>query len=194
MNIKIKPIKTIDKVSYIIWYFLKIWINVIIIIMLRRLRGYPWPSLAISPYHSSPPAGLQSYIPCPHIAAVCKFVLVVPLLHIHVWGSTGVHRLWARPCFSSSVLRVWFVELVWFLWWGAGVRIVGVSWGVVARTCLILLSTFLCNFRPTSSPAASYASMWCIHIAVSTQPLPGRKKERKRINIYTIKSQTTKHS
>ena len=84
----------------------------IIIIMSRRLRGYPWPSLAISPYHSSPPAGLQGYIPCPHIAAVCKFVLVVPLLHIHVWGSTGVHRLWARPCFSSSVLRVWFVELV----------------------------------------------------------------------------------
>ena len=82
----------------------------IIIIMSRRLRGYPWPSLAISPYQSSPPAGLQGYIPCPHIAAVCKFVLVVPLLHIHVWGSTGVHRLWARPCFSSSVPRVWSDE------------------------------------------------------------------------------------
>ena len=77
-----------------------------------RLRGYPWPSLATSPYQSSPPAGLQGYIPCPHTAAVCRFVLVVPLLHIHVWGSTGVHRLWARPCFSSSVLRVWFVEFV----------------------------------------------------------------------------------
>ena len=85
---------------------------IIIIIMSRRLRGYPWPSLAISPYHSSPPAGLQDYNPCPHIAAVCKFVLVVPHLHIHEWGSTGVHRLWARPCFSSSVPRVWFVELV----------------------------------------------------------------------------------
>ena len=43
----------------------------VIIIMSRRLRGYPWPSLAISPYHSSPPAGLQDYNPCPHIAAVC---------------------------------------------------------------------------------------------------------------------------
>ena len=73
-----------------------IYIYIIIIIMSRRLRGYPWPSLAISPYHSSPPAGLQDYNPCPHIAAVCKFVLVVPLLHIHEWGSTGVHRLWAR--------------------------------------------------------------------------------------------------
>ena len=96
-----------------IYTHIYIFIYIIIIIMSRRLRGYPWPSLAISPYHSSPPAGLQGYIPCPHIAAVCKFVLVVPLLHIHVWGSThGVHRLWARPCFSSSVLRVWFVELV----------------------------------------------------------------------------------
>ena len=24
-------------------------------------------------------------------------------------GSIGVHHLWARPCFSSSVLQVWFV-------------------------------------------------------------------------------------
>ena len=28
-------------------------------------------------YHSSPPAGLQGYILCTHIVAVCKFVLVV---------------------------------------------------------------------------------------------------------------------
>ena len=37
---------------------------------------------------------------------------------------------------------------------GASVRIVDVSWGVVARTCSILLSTFLCNFRLVSSLAA----------------------------------------
>ena len=82
-------------------FFLSFSVFIIIIIMSRRQRGYPWPSLAISPYHSSPPAGLQGYILCPHIVAVCKFVLVVLLLHIHMWGSTGVHRLWARPCFSS---------------------------------------------------------------------------------------------
>ena len=35
----------------------------------------------------------------------------------------------------------------------ASVRIVGVLWGVVASTCSILLSTFLCNFRLVSSPA-----------------------------------------
>ena len=79
------------------------------IIMSCRQHGYPWPSLATSPYHSSPLAGLQGYILCPHIVAVCKLELVVLLLHGHMWGSIGVHHLWARPCFSSSVQRVWFV-------------------------------------------------------------------------------------
>ena len=27
----------------------------------------------------------------------------------HMWGSIGVHHLWACHCFSSSVLHVWFV-------------------------------------------------------------------------------------
>ena len=80
-----------------------------IIIMSCRQHGYPWPSLATSPYHSSPPAGLLGYILCPHIAAVCMFGLVVLLLLGHMWGSIGVHHLRARPCFSSSVRRVWLV-------------------------------------------------------------------------------------
>ena len=33
----------------------------------------PWPSLATSPNRSSPLAGLQGYIPYPHIAAVYMF-------------------------------------------------------------------------------------------------------------------------
>ena len=66
-------------------------------------------SLATSPYHSSPLAGLQGYILYPHIAAVCMFELVILLLLGHMWGSTGVHHLWVRLCFSSSVLRVRFV-------------------------------------------------------------------------------------
>ena len=28
---------------------------------------------------------------------------------LYIWGSIGVHNLWARPWFSSSVLHVWFV-------------------------------------------------------------------------------------
>ena len=50
-------------------------------------QGYPWPSLATSPYRSSPLAGLQGYIPYPHIAAVCMFELVELLLLGHMWGS-----------------------------------------------------------------------------------------------------------
>ena len=80
-----------------------------IFIMSCRLHGYPWPSLATSLYRSSPPAGLQGYVPYPHIAAVCMFELVVLLLLGHMWGSIGVHQLWARPCFSSCVLHAWFV-------------------------------------------------------------------------------------
>ena len=33
------------------------------------------------------------------------FVLVVLLLHGHVWGSTSLHHLLVCPCFSSSVLH-----------------------------------------------------------------------------------------
>ena len=82
---------------------------IIIIIMSCRQHGYPWPFLATFPYRSSPPAGLLGYILCPHIAAVCKFGLVVLLLLGHMWGSIGVRHLRARPCFSSSVRRVWLV-------------------------------------------------------------------------------------
>ena len=79
---------------------------IIIIIMLYRHHGYPWPSLATSPYHSSPLAGFQGYIPYPHIAAVCMFELVVLLLLGHMRGSIGVHQLvLASPavsCVSGS--------------------------------------------------------------------------------------------
>ena len=63
----------------------------------------PDPLSPLLPIVPSPPAGLQSYIPYPHIAAVCMFELVVLLLLGHMRGSIGVHHLWARPCFSSSV-------------------------------------------------------------------------------------------
>ena len=81
--------------------------NFIIIIMSCRQHGYPWPSLATSSYYSSPLAGLQGYIPYPHIAAVCMFELIILLLLGDMRGSIGVHHWWARPCFSSSVMHVW---------------------------------------------------------------------------------------
>ena len=70
------------------------FMHILIIIMSCRWHGYPWSSLATSPYRSSPLAGLQGYIPYPHIAAVSMFELVVLLLPDHMWGSIGVHQLW----------------------------------------------------------------------------------------------------
>ena len=72
---------------------------VIIIIMSCQQHGYPWPSLATSPYSSSLLAGLQGYIPYPHRAAVCMFELAVLLLFGHM---RGVHR--STSLMSSSML------------------------------------------------------------------------------------------
>ena len=101
---------TINKSAHTkkVWKLIK-WSLYIYLIMSCRLHGYPWLSLASSPYCSSLPAGLQDYILYPHIAAVCMFKLVILLLLGHMWGSIGVHYLWARLCFSSSDQRVWFV-------------------------------------------------------------------------------------
>ena len=132
---------------------------IIIIIMSCRQHGYPWPSLATSPYHSSPPAGLQGYILCPHIVAVCKFVLVILLLHIHMWGSIGVHRLWAHLWTNFLVyvfnilfkswlavmlyvfqLKMWlWIEQVFLIWYSFGnkpnLRIKGHEKLLVTETC-----------------------------------------------------------
>ena len=61
--------------------------------MSNRRHGYSLPSLSTSPYRSSPLAGFQGYIPYPHIAARCMFMLVVLLLPGHMWRSIGVHHL-----------------------------------------------------------------------------------------------------
>ena len=106
--IDIEYIRTYQKVFNAYPYYGRI---IIVTIMSCRQHGYPWPSLATSPYHSSLLAGLQGYIPYPHIAAVCMFELVVLLLLGHMQGSIGVHHWWSRLWFSSSVLRVWFVLL-----------------------------------------------------------------------------------
>ena len=90
------------------WNVISVCLSYLIILSCHEHR-YPWPSLATSPYRSSPLAGLQGYIPYPHIAAECMFGLVVLLLPGHMRGSIGEHHLWARPCISSSVLHVWFV-------------------------------------------------------------------------------------
>ena len=78
-------------------------IIIIIIILSCHQHGYPWASLATPPYRSSLVVGPQGYIPYPHRAAGR------PALLGHVRVSIGKHPLRARPCFTTSVLHVWFV-------------------------------------------------------------------------------------
>ena len=73
-----------------------------------------WISLTITRHFSLSFIGLQGYIPYPHIAAVCMFELVVLLLPGHMWGSIGVHHLWARPCFSSSLLHAFKESRIYY--------------------------------------------------------------------------------
>ena len=92
------------------------------------------------------------------------------------WPYVGVHK--STSLMSSSLLLhqcpACLVRLTWIVFEEAGGRTVGVLWGVAARTCSRLLAAFLCNCRLASSPAVLLESMWCIHIAVSMRPLPGR--------------------
>ena len=87
-----------------LFLFLCLSLYIYIYIMSRYQHGYPRPSLTTSPYLPLLPTGVQCYIPYQHIAAVCRFELVV-----HVKWSTGVHHLRAHPYFSSSVPHVWFI-------------------------------------------------------------------------------------
>ena len=74
--------------------FVYVIIIIIIIIMSCHQHGYLWPSLATSSYHSSPPAGLQGYILCPHIVRAGCLAFARPYV--------GVHR--SSSLMSSSLL------------------------------------------------------------------------------------------
>ena len=96
-------------------------IFIILTIMSCRQHGFPWPSLAISPYRSSPLVGLQGYNPYPYRAAVCMFELVVLLLLGHMWV---IHRsislmsssLLLQPCPACLVRLTWIVFVMGGRW------------------------------------------------------------------------------
>ena len=93
-----------------------LWMTIYIYIYMCVCHPQVAPSARISltltrhpPYRPLLPTGLQGYILYRHRAGVCRFELVVPPLLGYVKGSTGIHHLWARPFFSSSIQHVWFV-------------------------------------------------------------------------------------
>ena len=92
------------------------------------------------------------HISYPHIAAVCMFELVFPAF---AWPYAGFHR--STSLMSSSLLLqqcpACLVRLTWIVF------VMGGRWqyswclvGYAARIFSILLTKFLCNCRPTSSP------------------------------------------
>ena len=109
--------KTVEAIKFCIknrvtLYLRVLWLStssVIIIILLYHQHRYPRHSFATPPYRSLLLSGPQGYIPYPHRAAICRFELVTLLLLGHVRRSIGEHHLWAHPCFSSSVLHLWFI-------------------------------------------------------------------------------------
>ena len=119
----------------------------ILIIMSHHQHGYPWSSPATLLYCPSLPAGLQGYILYRHRTVICRFLMVVLSLLVHVKGLTGVRHIWARPYFSSSVPPVWFVKIWKFSWGLVSGRTVAALWAAASRTRSILLSVFLFNCR-----------------------------------------------
>ena len=97
-----------------------LYIYIYIYIMSCRQHGYPWHSRAIFPCRSSPLAGLQGYIPYPHIAAVCRFELVVLLLLGHMWVSQEVSlmssSLLLQQCPACLVRLTWIVFVMGGRW------------------------------------------------------------------------------
>ena len=95
--------------------------------------------------------------------------LARPYVGVHRSTSLMKSSLLLQQCPACLVRLTWIVFVM-----GADGRIVGAVWGVAARTCLILLATFLCSCRFASSPDDLLESKWCIHTAVSTRLLLGR--------------------
>ena len=87
-----------------------------------RQNGYLLPSFATSPYRSSPLAGLQGYIPYPHIAAVCMYVragrpaLARPYVGVHRSISLMSSSLLLQQCPACLVRLTWIVFVMGGRW------------------------------------------------------------------------------
>ena len=128
--------------------YIYIYIYIYIIIMSCLQHGYPWPSLATSPYYSSPPAGLQGYIVCPHIVAG-RPAFARPYVAVHRSTSLMSSSLLLQLC-PACLVRLTCIVFVM----GGKCPYSWCLLGCCRQDCSILLSTFLCNFRLVSSPAA----------------------------------------
>ena len=73
-----------------------------------------------------------------------------------------------QKCPACLVFLTWITFVI-----GVGGCAASVLWRVASRTSSIQLANFSCIFRQAISPYL--ASIWCIHILISTWPLLGKK-------------------
>ena len=140
------------------WWIKLDSLGIIIIIISCHRHGYPWPSLATSPYRSSPLAGLQGLHPvssnsCSMYVRAGRPAFARPYVGIHKSTSLMSSSLLLQQCPAYLVRLTWIVFMMGGRWPYSWCK-----WGVAARTCSILLATFLCNRRLASSPAVLLAS------------------------------------
>ena len=100
--------------NYDIYIYIYIYIYIIQIIMF--IYSPSWCHIDLSDhlltrlYRSLHPGGLLGFILYRYKALVHWFKQIVLPLLVHEKRSTGVHRLWDRPYFSSCVPHVWFIS------------------------------------------------------------------------------------
>ena len=101
-------------------FFLVHYIYIIIIIM--SCHRYPWPSLATSPYPSSPLAGLRGYITYPHTLAAVWYVraghpaFARPYVGVHRSPSLMSSSLLLQQCPTCLVRLTWIVFVMGGSW------------------------------------------------------------------------------
>ena len=101
---------------------------------------------------SLPLAGLQGYIPYPHIATECIFVLVILLLPGHMWGSIGVYsskKVMMFRCLDNCLVFITSLVILNTLW----STVLIIFWSAVFSElldCATEAYSILC--RPGSEP------------------------------------------
>ena len=145
-------------------------------------HGYPWPALATFPYRSSPLAGLQSYIPYPHIAAECMFELDVLLLHGHMWAHRSTSLMSSSLLLQQGPACLVRLTLIVFVMGGRWPY----SWCLVGccRQNLFNIAPSILAQLPCSFSSSRFVSVHVVHPYSSIDTTAAWKKLWQSISIH----------
>ena len=92
------------------FHFISLFFAYVKIIIIMSYRQHGYPTLTTFPYRSSPLAGLQGYIPYPHIAVLAgRPALVRPYVGDHRSTSLMSSSLLLHQCPACLVRLTWIV-------------------------------------------------------------------------------------